>query len=73
MIIVPVDCSRWVRRVSCRVAGMKQILLMIAVGALVGCGKKEHPQASAGNTEATKPERERGTEATKVASEGWKG
>ena len=24
-----------------RVAGMKQVLLMIAVGALVGCGKKE--------------------------------
>jgi hypothetical protein len=47
MIIVPVDCSRWVRRVSCRVAGMKQVLLMIAVVALVGCGKKEHTKAKA--------------------------
>ncbi|MFM1557635.1 MAG: PQQ-binding-like beta-propeller repeat protein, partial [Limisphaerales bacterium] len=35
---------------------MKQILLMIAVVALVGCGKKEPVQPSASNTEATKPE-----------------
>ena len=43
---------------------MKQILLMIAVVALVGCGKKEPVQPSASNTEATKPEKERGKEAT---------
>jgi predicted small lipoprotein YifL len=35
---------------------MKQILLMIAVVALVGCGKKEPFQPSATNPEATKPE-----------------
>ena len=35
---------------------MKQILLMIAVVALVGCGMKEPVQPSASNTEATKPE-----------------
>jgi len=35
---------------------MKQILLMIAVVALVGCGKKEPVQPSASNTDATKPE-----------------
>ena len=35
---------------------MKQILLMIAVVALVGCGKKEPLQPSASNTEAAKPE-----------------
>ena len=35
---------------------MKHILLMIAVVALVGCGKKEPVQPSATNTEATKPE-----------------
>jgi hypothetical protein len=39
-----------------RVAGMKQILLMIAVVALVGCGKKESVQPSASNPKATKPE-----------------
>jgi len=43
---------------------MKQILLMISVVALVGCGKKEPVQPSASNTEATKPEKERGKEAT---------
>ena len=43
---------------------MKQILLMIAVMALVGCGKEESVQPSASNTEATKPEKERGKEAT---------
>ena len=43
---------------------MKQILLMIAVVALVGCGKKEPVQSSAPNTEATKPEKETGKEAT---------
>ena len=40
-------------------AGMKQILLMIAVVALValvGCGKKEPVQPSSTNPEATKPE-----------------
>ena len=35
---------------------MKQILLIIAVVALVGCGKKEPFQPSATNPEATKPE-----------------
>ena len=35
---------------------MKQILLMIAVVAVVGCGKKEPVQPSATNPEATKPE-----------------
>ena len=43
---------------------MKQILLMIAVVALVGCGKKEPVQPTATNTEATKPENEMGKEAT---------
>jgi len=33
---------------------MKQILLMIAVVTLVGCGKNEPVQPSASNTEATK-------------------
>jgi len=46
------------------VAGMKQILLMIAMVALVGCGKKEPVQPSASNPEATKPEKETGKEAT---------
>ncbi|MBT5322763.1 MAG: hypothetical protein HOL43_10380, partial [Verrucomicrobiales bacterium] len=35
---------------------MKQILLMIALVALVGCGKKDSVQPSASNPEATKPE-----------------
>ena len=43
---------------------MKQFLLMIALVALVGCGKKEPVQSSASNAEATKPEKERGKEAT---------
>ena len=43
---------------------MKQILLMIAVVALVGCGKKDPVQPSATNPEATKPEKEKGKEAT---------
>ena len=43
---------------------MKQILLMIGLVALVGCGKKEPVQPSASNSEATKPEKERGKEAT---------
>ena len=43
---------------------MKQILLMIATVALVGCGKKEPVQPSATNTEATKSEKETGKEAT---------
>ena len=43
---------------------MKQILLMIAMVALVGCGKKEPVQPAASNAEATKPEKETGKEAT---------
>jgi len=43
---------------------MKQILLMIAVVALVGCEKKEPIQPSATNTEATKQEKGTGKEAT---------
>jgi hypothetical protein len=43
---------------------MKQILLMIVMVALVGCGKKEPVQPSATNPEATKPEKETGKEAT---------
>ena len=35
---------------------MKQILLMIVMVALVGCGKKEPVQPAATNPEATKPE-----------------
>ena len=35
---------------------MKQVLLMIVMVALVGCGKKESVQPSATNPEATKPE-----------------
>ena len=35
---------------------MKQILLMIGLVALVGCGKKRPVQSSTPNTEATKPE-----------------
>ena len=35
---------------------MKQILLMIGLVALVGCGKKKPVQSSTPNTEATKPE-----------------
>ena len=43
---------------------MKQILLMIGLVALVGCGKKEPVQPTATNTEATKPEKEAGKETT---------
>ncbi len=43
---------------------MKQILLMIGMVTLVGCGKKEPVQPPASNTEATKPEKETGKEAT---------
>jgi arylsulfatase A-like enzyme/predicted small lipoprotein YifL len=43
---------------------MKQVLLMIVMVALVGCGKKEPVQPAATNTEATKPEKETGKEAT---------
>ena len=39
-------------------------LLLIAAMALVGCGKTEPVQPSASNTEATKPEKETGKEAT---------
>ena len=35
---------------------MKQILLMITVGALLGCGKKEPVQPATSNPEATKSE-----------------
>jgi outer membrane protein assembly factor BamB len=35
---------------------MKQILLMIGLVALLGCGKKEPVQPSVSNTKATKPE-----------------
>ena len=47
-----------------RLTGVKRILLMIGLVALVGCGKKEPVQPSASNSEATKPEKERGKEAT---------
>ena len=43
---------------------MKHFLLMIGMMALVGCGKKEPVQPAATNTEGTKPEKERGKEAT---------
>jgi len=43
---------------------MKQILLMIGLVALVGCGKKKPVQSSTPNTEATKLEKETGKEAT---------
>ena len=43
---------------------MKQILLMIGWVALVGCGKKKPVQSSTPNTEATKPEKGTGKEAT---------
>jgi predicted small lipoprotein YifL len=47
---------------------MKQLLLMIAVVVLVGCGKKEPVQPSASNPEATKPEPTKGINQTsKVA------
>ena len=47
---------------------MKQILLMISLVALVGCGKKDPVQPSASNTEATKPEPTKGINQTsKVA------
>ena len=35
---------------------MKQILLMIAVGALVGCGKEDPAQPAPSDTQANKPE-----------------
>ena len=43
---------------------MKQILLMIVMVAVVGCGKKEPVLPSASNTEATKPEKETGKKVT---------
>ena len=43
---------------------MKQVLLILAVVAVVGCGKKEPVHPSASNTEATKPEKETGNEGT---------
>ena len=43
---------------------MKQILLMIVMVAVVGCGKKEPVQPTATNTEATKPEKETSKETT---------
>ena len=47
---------------------MKQILLMIAMVALVGCGKKEPVQPSATTPEPTKPEKETGKEATQLTT-----
>ena len=38
--------------------GVKRILLMIGLVALVGCGKKNPVQSSTPNTETTKPEKE---------------
>ncbi|HBU59020.1 MAG TPA: hypothetical protein DEB48_04165, partial [Verrucomicrobiales bacterium] len=35
---------------------MKQILLMIAVGALVGCGKEDPAKPAPSDTQANKPE-----------------
>ena len=43
---------------------MKQILLMIALVALVACEKKDPDLHTEPNTEATKPEKETGKEAT---------
>ena len=43
---------------------MKTTLLMIGLVALVGCGKKKPVQSSTPNTEATKPEKGTGKEAT---------
>jgi outer membrane protein assembly factor BamB len=43
---------------------MKQILLMIVMVAVVGCGKKDPVQPTESNTEAPKPEKETGKEAT---------
>ena len=53
---------------------MKQILLMIAVVALVGCGKKEPVQPSATNPETTKPEPTKGinqTSKVKIGTPIW--
>ena len=53
---------------------MKQILLMIAVVALVGCGKKEPVQPSATKPEATKPEPTKGinqTSKVKIGTPIW--
>ena len=49
---------------------MKQILLMISLVALVGCGKKDPVQPSASNTEATKPEPTKGINQTSKAQIG---
>ena len=43
---------------------MRQILLMIGLVAVVGCGKKGPVQPFATKPEETKPEKERGKEAT---------
>ena len=53
---------------------MKQILLMIVVAALVGCGKKEPVQPSATKPEATKPELTKGinqTSKVKIGTPIW--
>ena len=53
---------------------MKQILLMIAVVALVGCGKKEPVQPTATKPEATKPEPTKGinqTSKVKIGTPIW--
>ena len=39
-------CSASSSIILCKVKGMKQILLIVAVGALVGCGKKEEKAAT---------------------------
>ena len=49
---------------------MKQVLLMIAVVALVGCGGKEPVQPSASNPEATKPEPTKGINQTSKVKTG---
>ncbi len=38
--------------ISCKMARMKQIFLMIVAGALVGCGKKEEKAATSASTSA---------------------
>jgi predicted small lipoprotein YifL len=43
---------------------VKQILLMIGLVALAGCGKKKPVQPTTPNPEATNPEKETGKEAT---------
>ena len=49
---------------------MKQILLMIAVLALVGCGNKKPVQSTESKTETTKQEKGRGKAAEKTTPQG---